>query len=158
MFYPDLSPYEQNLSQPNHVTRNSTSAKITTVLNIGWLDRNHLYPTGDIPDKFLDCLFDLCWHPVNLTRGFHVCELCAIAPHRIIKKKKNGVEYEFKDPIPISVQRNGKQVNLGNGEIRVLGKGGILYVAPTLIYHYVAEHKYRPPDAFIDAVINSSFR
>ncbi|MCX7805518.1 MAG: hypothetical protein N3A38_10060 [Planctomycetota bacterium] len=38
-------------------------------------------------------------------------------------------------------------------EIRVLGRDGKIYAAPTLIYHYVVAHKYRPPQEFIDAVM-----
>jgi len=38
------------------------------------------------------------------------------------------------------------------GEIRVDGHG-VNYAAPTLIVHYIENHKYRPPDEFIEAVI-----
>lgn len=40
----------------------------------------------------------------------------------------------------------------GNGEIRVLGYDGIVYVAPALIAHYVSAHHYDPPSAFVAAV------
>jgi hypothetical protein len=43
-------------------------------------------------------------------------------------------------------------LNIGDGEIRVIGKSAI-YAAPTLIYHYVVEHQYKPPDEFIEAVL-----
>ena len=33
------------------------------------------------------------------------------------------------------------------------GATGRVYAAPTLIWHYVTEHGYRPPDEFIDAVL-----
>jgi hypothetical protein len=57
--------------------------------------------------------------------GFHGCEFC-----RWIKAK-------------------------GNGEIHVVGSDGITYVAPALIVHYMASHKYLPPKEFIDAVLSS---
>jgi len=41
----------------------------------------------------------------------------------------------------------------GNGEIRVTGADGVVFAAPVLIAHYVAAHGYRPPQAFIDAVM-----
>lgn len=41
----------------------------------------------------------------------------------------------------------------GNGEIRVTGADGTVYAAPVLIAHYVAAHGYRPPQGFIDAVM-----
>jgi hypothetical protein len=41
----------------------------------------------------------------------------------------------------------------GNGQIRVLSKKGNLYAAPTLVYHCVTQHGYRPPKEFIEAVV-----
>jgi len=41
----------------------------------------------------------------------------------------------------------------GNGEIHVVGSDGVTYVAPQLIVHYIATHRYRPPQQFIDAVL-----
>ena len=40
-----------------------------------------------------------------------------------------------------------------NEQIRVLSKKGNWYAAPTLVYHYVAQHGYRTPAEFIEAVI-----
>ncbi len=37
-------------------------------------------------------------------------------------------------------------------EVRVLGQNDKIYVAPALIYHYVKEHHYQPPEEFILAV------
>jgi hypothetical protein len=34
--------------------------------------------------------------------------------------------------------------------------GSLLFVAPEMIVHYVDEHRYRPPEEFIEAVMNSS--
>jgi len=41
------------------------------------------------------------------------------------------------------------------GEIRVLGQGETAYAAPTMIYHYVVDHHYAPPEEFIQAVLTS---
>lgn len=43
---------------------------------------------------------------------------------------------------------------LASGEIRVFGLNGVVYAAPTMIDHYIMIHKYQPPQAFIDAVMN----
>jgi hypothetical protein len=40
-------------------------------------------------------------------------------------------------------------------EIRIFGQGEIVYAAPTMIYHYVVDHHYRPPDEFIQAILTS---
>jgi hypothetical protein len=41
---------------------------------------------------------------------------------------------------------------LGNGEIRVRGLDGKIYVAPVLIFHYISRHEYLPPGVFLEAV------
>jgi hypothetical protein len=41
---------------------------------------------------------------------------------------------------------------LGSAEIRVPGKDGKVYAAPNLIYHYIKDCGYLPPQEFIDAV------
>ena len=43
-------------------------------------------------------------------------------------------------------------MSIGDGEIRVLGKSAI-YSAPTLLYHYVVEHHFKPPEEFIEAIL-----
>ncbi len=47
----------------------------------------------------------------------------------------------------------GGELVLGSAEIRVFGSNGVTYAAPDMIYHYVAEHEYKPPDEFIEAVL-----
>jgi hypothetical protein len=42
---------------------------------------------------------------------------------------------------------------MGNGEIRVAGSRGRIYVAPVLVAHYVQAHHYLPPAVFVDAVV-----
>jgi len=45
----------------------------------------------------------------------------------------------------------------GNGEFRVLDGDDTIYVAPTLIAHYVEAHDYLPPAKFVDAVFRGGF-
>jgi hypothetical protein len=40
----------------------------------------------------------------------------------------------------------------GSAEIRVFGKRGKIYAAPTLLFHYVTVHHYKPPDEFLMAL------
>jgi len=46
-------------------------------------------------------------------------------------------------------------LKLGSAEIRVVGQDGTVYAAPDLIYHYVVVHDYRPPEEFIQAVMET---
>lgn len=105
-------------------------------INIGWLDREYEYCVGKVPDEFVDKLWDYLRYNIIQMRGFHECNLCT---------EKTGY---------LSVKRDDEELKLGSAEIRVIGVNGKIYAAPNLIYHYVTIHNYRPPDEFIDAVLN----
>jgi hypothetical protein len=49
-------------------------------------------------------------------------------------------------------QVGAPEVAQGNGEIWLTTPGGINYAAPVMVVHYIDEHMYLPPVAFIDAV------
>jgi len=40
----------------------------------------------------------------------------------------------------------------GSAEIRVFGRDDKIYAAPSLIWHYMAEHHYQPPAEFLQAI------
>jgi hypothetical protein len=108
-------------------------------LNVGWLTRWHKFQKGPVPESVLAKIFQLCRTPMNKTRGFHSCEFC--------HGRKFGQV----------VERDGVQLRLGSAEIRVPGVPGVEYACPDMIYHYMAEHAYKPPDEFIDAALNLPF-
>lgn len=108
-------------------------------LSIGWLDRLHLFPTGEVPQDFVTCLYELSFQATALTCGHHVCNLSGCT-----RRSGEG---------QIIIERDGRTLFLGNGEIHVPGRRGALYSAPTLVYHYVVDHRYKPPQPFIDAVL-----
>ena len=45
----------------------------------------------------------------------------------------------------------GKELTLGNGEIHIAAERSTVYVAPTMIVHYIIDHYYLPPATFIEA-------
>ncbi|MCU1305236.1 MAG: hypothetical protein JWQ87_5520 [Candidatus Sulfotelmatobacter sp.] len=105
--------------------------------NVGWLERCAPYPKGDVTPELTAKLLALCKWPVNRYRGWHNCHFCQ--------------EY------PVRITDCEGEICLGDGEIRVAATDGLLtYVAPNLIYHYVVEHHYLPPDGFLDALRNMS--
>ena len=123
-YFPDLTPYVYGSNYIEGPNGRLVPADNVGCVNIGWLSTGDVaYPTSETPDEFRDQLFELVEHPVNLYRGYHRCGWC---PNPLVD---------------------------GNGEIRVPGANGTIYVAPTMIYHYVAVHDYRPPDEFIAAVM-----
>jgi hypothetical protein len=123
-YYADLSPYEYMPSSLD-------------AYNVGWLGKDHPYPTGSTLPAFRDRLLEYCSSPVEgtLALGYHDCEFCP------------------KPETPVRVPWQDGEVSLGNGEIRVIGTD-IIYASPTLIYHYVVEHDYLPPEEFVQAMLN----
>jgi hypothetical protein len=102
--------------------------------NVGWLDREHHFPTVRPSEEFLDRLWRYCSVSVAQMRGFHDCELCP---------GERVIETEYK----------GQRLLLGTSEIRVFAEDGDIYAVPTLIFHYVQRHHYRPPEEFVAAVM-----
>jgi len=99
---------------------------------VGWLARGHGFPTATPDESLLDLLWSYCSICVARSRGGHFCEFC---PPRICQ-----------------VERHGERLMLGTAEIRVFSREGRIYASPTLIYHYVAVHHYKPPDEFLQAL------
>ena len=84
--------------------------------------------------------------PVELYRGFHICELCAEPPDLV----KTNL------PIRVVIDPNCSWARWvaqrsSNGEIRV-PREGIIFAAPVLIVHYIEAHNYFPPTKFLKAV------
>ncbi|SES25312.1 SUKH-3 domain-containing protein [Lentzea albida] len=111
--YPDLSPYSYFPSR-------------VPMVNVGWLDPPHDFPTGPAPDELVEALWLLAEEPRNVARGLHFCGFC------------EGARF---DDLP-----------LGTGEIHV-DAGGVRHSAPRLVGHYVRDHGYLPPQAFSDAAV-----
>ena len=144
---PDLSPY--------CYCRDDLRAK-----NVGWLQRGCEFDTMVPSEDTLDLLWSFCSISVMQSRGIHECDLCAT-------------------PQTVHAARNGVRLLLGTSEIRVFsGESGTstrrrrirgiepsgllflrsptvsfsIFAAPTLIYHYVRTHHYKPPDEFLRAL------
>jgi len=119
------------------------------VVHVGWLDSAHPFTQGTVDGHLIQKLRLLAAEPVELCRGFHICELCAepdlpketLPPHHVV--------LDINSPY-------GKWLSLhqGNGEIRV-PCAGVIFAAPVLIVHYIEEHGYLPPAQFLKAVEES---
>ena len=102
--------------------------------NVGWLNSGHAFETGEPTEELLDRLWSYCNVSVAQTRGIHQCEFC---PDKDVHR----------------AERKGDKLLLGTSEIRVFAGLGAIYTAPTLIYHYVKDHGYKPPESFIQALM-----
>jgi hypothetical protein len=125
--FDDLTPYVYVGGDPD-----------PAVLNVGWLSSSHLFSKGTPVRDFVAALRKLISEPVNLYRGRHYCEFCPPP--------------QFSRSATLMVSTVARDCPWGNGEIWVNGDNDLVYVAPTLILHYVEEHDYEPPDVFVRAV------
>ena len=130
MYFPDLTPYQYGGQEPS-----------PGLVNVGWLSIEQSFAKGPCSAEFMGELARLAASPVNLYRGTHLCEFC---PEPSMVLSEGGIP--MLNPAPGTA---------GNGEIRVQGEGGVVYVAPTLVLHYIKAHGYLPPKAFINAVLRA---
>ncbi len=138
-FFQDLTPYQYFLRhEPVGLTP----------VNVGWLGYGRPFTQGQTSQEFKDRLLGFCSdkYVVHIARGFHVCELCDVTLDQWYDEDKDDHS---------KYGAGTEWMSIGDGEIRVIGEAGI-YAAPTLIYHYVIEHGYQPPDEFIEAVLKGS--
>ncbi|MFG2747955.1 DUF7919 family protein [Streptomyces xanthophaeus] len=129
MFYEDLSAYDYRDEDAFTDLESGFYAlwyrPAYTRLNVGWLEAGEPYSTGAVPTAFVEKLKAVQKVQwMNVCLGWHECDLCP----------------EGRAPE-------------GNGEVRIPGGPGVAFAAPFLITHYVTAHGYRPPQAFMDAVL-----
>lgn len=129
-YYADLTPFAYGGAEPD-----------PAILNVGWLCHDYPIPTSTPNEAFVLALRKLTAAPLNPYRGSHLCDFCPRPPTILSKGGIPMLDYS----VAIT----------GNGEIRVEGRDGQTYVAPTLVLHYVTAHDYAPPQAFVDAVIRT---
>jgi len=131
VYFQDLTPYEYFEGEP-------------PALNVGWLDAAHQFASGSVPDGLISSLRNLARHPVNQTRGFHVCPFCQFVP-AVVESNQAALIAQFE-------QRQDAGA-LSSAEMRVVGRDGTAYAAPLHICHYIEKHDYQPPSEFIRAVM-----
>ncbi|WP_456154800.1 DUF7919 family protein [Wenjunlia vitaminophila] len=108
-------------------------------LNVGWLSSLESFRQGTPPEDFLDALRDLCLlYRRAVTRGWHACNF------------EDCIE---KAEPPILRKDDGNVCCLGSAEVRVIDGDGRWLIAPNMVYHYVAEHRYLPPGEFVEGVL-----
>lgn len=95
-----------------------------TLLAVGWLEHGHDYAKGEVPPAFFERLEQLAYRPWQ--------PMIAAGHHVCDLCQFDGAR---------------------SGEIVFVPGGGVTYAAPVGIVHYVAAHRYRPPQAFVDAVL-----
>jgi hypothetical protein len=109
------------------------------LLNVGWLDGRFPFPSGSFhgKEKTLKIIANYCRYSFHITMGMHICNICE-DPYLGLLRLDQPSFYCF----------------IGDGEIYIKGDKNIIYVAPTLIYHYIEKHRYIPPKSFIEALLS----
>ncbi|MBX7116349.1 MAG: hypothetical protein K1X64_18635, partial [Myxococcaceae bacterium] len=104
---------------------------------VGWLGKDANFVPGPTNARDFEKLCSLLvepWQPMGLL-GWHDCELCQFS----------------KGP---RTQRFGSlEVRMGITNVFVPA-GPFVFVAPSLIAHYIDCHRYAPPPPFLEAVRN----
>ena len=107
------------------------------LLAVGWVDRRHPVTRGTVEPAFVARLVELLmdpWQPPQ-TLGWHDCTFCRLT-------RGPGV-FEY----------GGTRIFIGTSNVFVPGQG-CLYIAPSLILHFMDSHGYVPPEEFIEAVLD----
>ena len=128
-YFPDLTPYSYLPTDPREAWSH------LPLRNVGWLDAEHPFPTGECPDGLVAALTRLARVRVQQTRGRHHCELCLRA-----------LGADAYDAVRLGL------VARGSAEFRVRGDG-VVYAVPELMVHYVTAHAYLPPAEFRAAAL-----
>jgi hypothetical protein len=135
MYFEDLSVYEYKLP-----------FQMPVIENVGWLGQDKNYTKGDVEVTILNRLRGLIFDNddrvsviMNRMRCIHPCPLCGEREVKIT----NGSDYEY----------------LGAAEILIPNaRGELFYAAPTLIYHYIVTHGYKPPKKFLQSLLELDTR
>jgi hypothetical protein len=126
-------------------------------VNVGWLSKEHSFETETPSERLLDDLWSFCRFSVHQTRGLHECEFCGApgeAPLQLPdgKWKRASIAWHRLQSEAWCVEHKGQKLYLGSSEIRVISRTGVIYASPTLIFHYVSTHRYKPPERFREAL------
>jgi len=125
VYYPDLSPHYlmKDLAKSDH-PKTKEFLKKNNFVNIGWLDKNHDFPKGEVDPELVKKIKQskVSCH----TKGWHTCEFCDNKDDSW--QARSSTEHQIK------------------------GKDGKTYCFPEMLIHYITKHNYLPPQEFLDAV------
>jgi hypothetical protein len=114
---------------------------------VGWLAWGHPYTHRQVQlqatrfGQLIRLLVDP-WEPLYFM-GSHECEFCPEEPLQDLEAYYRRHE----------IERDGLVVHFGANNLYVPADGCV-YVAPSMIAHYVDVHSYEPPAVFWEAVMN----
>lgn len=124
MYFEDLSTYSY--------TKITSKASLK---NVGWLATEVLFEQAPEPPGLLKKIETSTLISRNPMRGIHGCPFCGHVHVREVV--------------------DGREVLLGMSEVWFPSPSKeVIYMAPSLLLHYVKRHKYLPPAEFVHAVLD----
>ena len=123
------------------------------LIAVGWLDHAHPFSTGIVPVAVMTRLIDFLRDPwdLGIFWGWHLCEICR--PEGI-KLKPDPSREEIAEEFNRESRQFPEVPGLGNANLFIPVPGSLnVYVAPSLIVHYIKYHQYCPPIQFQEALI-----
>lgn len=100
------------------------------VFHVGWLEKSEKFETAEPSEEVIASLKRQLPFRVLRTRGWFTCHLCRRSDHHKLDEYKK---------------------ELGGAEIWI-ENGQVTYACPDLIIHYIEDHHYKPPAAFLTAL------
>ncbi len=97
---------------------------------VGWLSSNHPYTGGEVPAEFVDLLREFVRLASESAEALYFPVFCGLHTCELC----DGV-------------KDNRNFGVPSGEV--------LFVAPTMVVHYIEQHGYAPPPEFIAAVLTS---
>jgi hypothetical protein len=145
-FFADLTTYVYGAFSPSYAPERDEPWPGVPVVNVGWLDAEHPFPTGLVPPEVLARLSDQARVRVRQTRGYHFCELCVrdLGGGSHVQSLDSGARNDLYESLPRE-----------SAEFRIRGID-VVYAAPQLVLHYIAAHQYLPPAEFCHAAMTSA--
>ena len=109
---------------------------------VGWISPLHSFSTGAVASDVVSKLSELLVDPIQ--PRFHLFMLgrhhCLYCPETIPVAKAEVV--------------NGVKLSIGRNNLFVPAAGKRVFVAPSMIIHYIIAHNYCPPQEFLEAVLS----
>jgi len=130
---------------------------------VGFLSFVHPYPRGEVLPACFERLVALTLaKPLLVSAGYHSCDLgrCGIKQALSIRLQfREAPHILFRHPA-CTYKESHRRTEVGGAGGRLLGSHNIyipgdkfIYCAPSLILHYILDHRYRPPEEFSEAVL-----
>lgn len=146
--------YFEDLSRCDYFGPFAGDAQLVAV---GWLDHLHPFATGDILPGVMGRLVQFLKDPWDLGAfwGWHLCEICREGVRLVHQPKES---YPDREALSQELSREMKQFpgipGIGQANLFIPVPGSLdVYVAPSLVVHYMKSRQYCPPLQFQEALM-----